>query len=114
MGEGVIKWYDEKKGFGFIDRGLHEDDLWFHCRDRAGGVDEALLVQGARVEFEPSSSVRGPKGCITRVLPGEPAQEVPEAPQYTFDEALAGLSEALLGAAEWLDIIQSLRKAGRA
>jgi cold shock CspA family protein len=114
MSEGVIKWYDEKKGFGFIGRGPHEDDLWFHCRDRAGGVNEAQLVQGAQVRFEICGSVRGPKGLITLVLSGEPAQEAPEASQYTFDEALAGLSEALLGAAEWLDIIQGLRKAGRA
>lgn len=116
MAEGSIKWYDEKKGFGFIDRGPDEDDIWFHSRDRGTGIDEAQFVPGARVSFEVSSSARGPKACITRVLVSgaEPALAEPEAPQYTLDDALAGLQEALLGASEWLDIVRALVKAGRA
>ncbi len=114
MGEGIIKWYDAKKGFGFIDRGPHEDDLWFHGRDRADGLDEALLIQGAQVRFEVCGSVRGPKGLITRVLSGEPAQEVPEARQYTLEEVFKGLREAQLAVAEWTDILESLVRGGRA
>jgi cold shock CspA family protein len=112
MAQGSIKWYDEAKGFGFIDRGPDQDDIWFHARDRTNGTDEARFLAGARVEFT-EESVRGrSKACITAVLAdGEPEPAaVPEPAQYTFGEALAGLSEALLASAEWLDIVRDLAK----
>lgn len=112
MAQGTIKWYDEAKGFGFIDRGPDEEDIWFHARDRTNGTDESRFLAGARVEFTEESARGRSKACITAVLDGpapEPAA-VPEPAQYTFDEALAGLSEALLGAAEWLDIVRVLAK----
>jgi len=114
MAEGTIKWYDDNKGFGFIER-EGEDDIWFHARDRTNGTDEAQFVPGARVEFRVENPRGRAKACITRVLAGpaaepEPVAEAADVPQYTFDEALAGLSEALLGAAEWLDIVRALAK----
>jgi cold shock CspA family protein len=112
MPEGAIKWYDEAKGFGFIER-PGQDDIWFHARDRTNGTDESRFLAGTRVEFTEETSRGRAKACITAVLDGagaEPAPETAAAPQYTLDEALAGLSEALLGAAEWLDIVRVLAK----
>lgn len=115
MAEGSIKWYDEAKGFGFIER-EGQDDIWFHARDRINGTDESRFLAGTRVEFAEETSRGRPKACITAVLDdaeAEPALADPEVPQYTMDEALAGLSEALLGASEWLDIVRGLAKDGR-
>lgn len=117
MAEGTIKWYDENKGFGFIERGPHEDDIWFHARDRSNGTDEAQFVAGTRVEFT-EETVRGrPKACISRILGAGapvPAEPGPEVPQYTAEEAFKGLREAQLAVSEWTDIIEGLFRPGRA
>jgi cold shock CspA family protein len=112
MAQGTIKWYDETKGFGFIDRGPDEEDIWFHARDRTNGTDESRFLAGARVEFAEESARGRSKACISRVLDGaEPEPAAAQEPaQYTMDEALSGLSEALLGAAEWLDLVRGLVK----
>jgi cold shock CspA family protein len=113
MPEGTIKWYDDAKGFGFLARGPGEDDIWFHARDRTNGTDESRFLPGARVEFTEEIARGRAKACISRILDGagpEPAPAGPEVPQYTMDDALAGLSESLLAAAEWLDIVRALAK----
>lgn len=59
MGEGVVKWFSDRKGFGFISQ---EDgqDLFVHHT----GIDMAgfkTLSEGDRVSFEIEESDRGPK-----------------------------------------------------
>lgn len=118
MAAGTIKWFDKDKGFGFIDRGDDDEDLWFHAKDRdRSAVDEAQLLQGVRVEFEVNSNGRGPKGCITRILNGsqpEPAAQEAGPSGYTEAEALAGLRESLLITLQWVDVLDGLRQAGKA
>jgi CspA family cold shock protein len=116
MAEGTVKWYDDNKGFGFIER-EGQEDIWFHARDRSGGVDEAQFLPGARVVFT-EELVRGrAKANITAVLGGsrgEPEPEPGPAQEYTADEIIKGLEETFLAGLEWLDLLKQLAKDGRA
>ena len=64
--QGTIKWFDTRKGFGFIDRG-REKDLFVHCS--AFESDSAVKPQeGQRVEFEIAPGRRGEQASRVRVL----------------------------------------------
>lgn len=59
MAEGTVKWFSEKKGFGFIEQ---EDgnDLFVHHSDiEMEGF--RTLAEGDRVSFNIEESDRGPK-----------------------------------------------------
>ncbi len=59
MAEGTVKWFSEKKGFGFIEQ---EDgnDLFVHHSDiEMDGF--RTLSEGDRVSFNIEESDRGPK-----------------------------------------------------
>ncbi|MEW5694129.1 MAG: cold-shock protein [Candidatus Hydrogenedentota bacterium] len=57
--QGSVKWFDEKKGFGFItqDGG---DDIFVHFSaiERSGFK---TLKEGQRVQFEVTKSPKGPR-----------------------------------------------------
>jgi CspA family cold shock protein len=57
---GTVKWFDEKKGYGFIAREDGEKDVFVHFSD-IGGDGFRTLHEGERVEFTITSSDRGPK-----------------------------------------------------
>ena len=57
MTEGTIKWFNEKKGFGFISR-EDGDDVFVHY-SAIDGDGFRTLTEGQRVEFEIQE---GPKG----------------------------------------------------
>ena len=55
--KGKVKWFNPRKGFGFIEK---EDgnDIFVHMNDIEGG---AQLNDGDEVEFEPADSPKGPR-----------------------------------------------------
>ena len=57
MAEGRIKWYSEKKGYGFIERD-NEDDLFLH---RSGIEEHGYfgLQKADRVSFEIKETPQG-------------------------------------------------------
>ena len=60
---GTVKWFNMKKGFGFIEAGS-EKDLFFHSSSLEG-VSYDELQEGQRVSF---TEGRGPKGpCAENV-----------------------------------------------
>jgi superfamily II DNA/RNA helicase/cold shock CspA family protein len=64
--QGVIKWFDTRKGFGFIDRG-RDKDLFVHLSAfETGGATRPL--EGQRVEFEIAPGRRGEQASKVRVL----------------------------------------------
>jgi len=59
MPVGTVKWFDEKKGFGFIEREDGED-VFVHYSGIAG-EGFRRLDEGDKVEFEIVQGDRGPK-----------------------------------------------------
>jgi len=58
MYTGTVKWFDAKKGYGFITRDDGEGDVFVHFSAIEGNGFKSL-DQGDKVEFE---IVNGPKG----------------------------------------------------
>lgn len=58
VAEGTVKWFDEKKGYGFIEQ---EDgpDVFVHFSG-INGDGFKTLNEGARVSFEVEEGQRGP------------------------------------------------------
>jgi len=58
MAEGTVKWFNEKKGFGFIQQ---EDggDLFVHY-SAINGSGFKTLYEGDRVSFDVEQGNRGP------------------------------------------------------
>ena len=48
--EGVVKWFNEKKGFGFIQQ-REGDDVFVHYKD-IQGAGFKTLAEGEKVAFE--------------------------------------------------------------
>ena len=68
MGQGTVKWFSNKKGFGFI-KPKEGNDLFVHYSDIKGNGYRSLF-QGDVVEFEVETNQRGlvakNVNCISR------------------------------------------------
>jgi CspA family cold shock protein len=67
MTQGTIKWFDNKKGFGFIaqDEGGPDVFVHFSCID---GEGFKTLAEGDRVQYEVVNSDKGLKAAnVARV-----------------------------------------------
>ena len=54
---GTVKWFDTKKGFGFISR-EQGDDVFVHYSSISGGGFKTL-DEGLKVEFEVTEGKKG-------------------------------------------------------
>ena len=59
MGEGVVKWFSDRKGFGFIEQGNGQDLFVHHSAIDMAGF--RTLNEGDKVSFEIEDTDRGPK-----------------------------------------------------
>ena len=68
MPRGTVKWFNNRKGFGFIaDPEGGDADIFVHYSEIRGDGFKSLQ-EGDMVEFEISPSERGPKALnVTRV-----------------------------------------------
>ena len=67
VGTGTVKWFNGKKGFGFITPDDGGEDLFVHHSEiKMDGY--ATLDEGQKVEFEIGQGKKGP--CATNVIPG--------------------------------------------
>jgi len=57
MAQGLVKWFNDAKGYGFITQEDGQDVFVHYSAIQAGGFRS--LAEGDRVEFEVT---RGPKG----------------------------------------------------
>jgi len=66
MPEGTVKWFNNTKGFGFIqsDEG---GDVFVH-QTEIQGEGYRSLQEGTRVQFELTQGEKGPKAAQVRVL----------------------------------------------
>jgi CspA family cold shock protein len=66
MPEGTVKWFDGKKGFGFISQDEGGDIFVHHSSIDMPGFK--TLAEGDRVSFEVEEADRGPKAKDVRKL----------------------------------------------
>jgi CspA family cold shock protein len=56
---GIVKWFNDDKGFGFIERESGAD-VFVHFR-AINGTGRRSLAEGQRVSFEVSEGEKGPQ-----------------------------------------------------
>lgn len=59
---GTVKWFDDKKGFGFITPEGGERDVFVHYRAIAGSGFKTL-AEGQKVTFEVEQGPKGPSAA---------------------------------------------------
>ncbi len=59
MAEGIIKWFSNKKGYGFIEQEGDKDLFLHHSAINMTGFKS--LEKGDRVSFDVAESDRGPE-----------------------------------------------------
>ncbi len=66
MPKGVVKWFNEKKGFGFI---TNEDgsDVFIHYSGIVGDGFKTL-AEGSQVEFEIENGDKGPRAVSVKPI----------------------------------------------
>jgi len=68
---GRIKWYNEKKGYGFIVRGAGEE-IFFHKSATVGEMEE--FEEGQWVLYDVETTNKGPEATDVEPYTGEPVE----------------------------------------
>ncbi len=66
MPDGTVKWFNDAKGFGFIQSDDGGDVFVHHSEIQADGYRS--LGEGARVTFELTQGQKGPKAAKVRII----------------------------------------------
>jgi len=66
LAEGKVKWFNEKKGFGFIESDEGGDVFVHYTAIQGQGF--RTLVQGQRISFEIEEGKKGPAAAKVRPL----------------------------------------------
>jgi len=60
MARGKVKWFNDQKGYGFIEQEGGGGDVFVHYSS-IGGEGFKTLAEGDEVEFEVTQGPKGPK-----------------------------------------------------
>jgi len=66
MAEGRVKWFNDKKGYGFIETG-NGQDVFVHYSSIEGSGFKSLS-EGQQVSFEVEKGTKGPQAVKVRAL----------------------------------------------
>jgi CspA family cold shock protein len=84
MATGTVKWFNDAKGFGFIEPEAGGEDIFAHFSAiQMEGF--RTLKQGGRVRFE---IVQGPKGQLAQNISPIETPEDPDAPPAKVQTSL--------------------------
>ncbi len=64
MAYGIVKWFNNHKGFGFIESNEFDSDVFAHFSE-VEMVGFKTLQQGATVVYEP---IQGPRGWMAKSI----------------------------------------------
>lgn len=76
---GTVKWFDNKKGYGFIVRDNEDEDIFVHYRE-IRGQGYRTLNEGQKVEFTLNKSDKGLAAADVEVDEDEAAASQPPLP----------------------------------
>ena len=65
MNQGIVKWFNSDKGYGFIQQENGGKDLFVHHSEIISNANYANLNEGQKVEYLLGEGKKGP--CATRV-----------------------------------------------
>jgi len=66
MANGTVKWFNEKKGFGFIEQDEGPDVFVHHTSINATGFKS--LKEGDKVTFDVEQGPKGPRAANVTVI----------------------------------------------
>ena len=66
MSEGSVKWFNEKKGYGFIQQENGQDLFVHYTAIQTEGFK--TLTEGQRVRFEVEDTPKGPKAKNVQII----------------------------------------------
>ena len=66
MVKGTVKWFNDKKGFGFLSREDGNDVFVHHTAIQGDGFK--TLSEGQQVEFEVQDGPKGPQAVNVKAL----------------------------------------------
>ena len=67
MATGTVKWFNDAKGYGFIEPADGGKDVFVHFSAIEGDGHKSL-AEGAKVEFEPADGAKGPEARNVQVV----------------------------------------------
>ena len=67
MATGTVKWFNDKKGFGFITPDAGGEDVFVH-HSEVKTTGYASLAEGQKVQFEMGQGEKG-RSCAVNVVP---------------------------------------------
>ena len=67
MASGTVKWFNDSKGYGFIQPEDGGKDVFVHFSQIAGEGFKTL-TEGAKVEFETREGAKGPEATNVQIV----------------------------------------------
>ena len=68
MAQGTVKWFNPRKGYGFINVDEEEGDVFVHANEVKGAGFRNELYENQRVEFEIVQGQKGPMAKNVKVI----------------------------------------------